>query len=281
MSPFPNIDQSKLQQPLELKIDNSQLPPPISFVLNSKKDEFNKSSTSTSHLPSAPLLPAISQKVVIEEPKVIELVEKPEDMPSPPKRKIDPPKIVKAETINEKKPKVSGDINSDSTKVNVSKKSEVSNRQSFESKTKIPAPKKKTETTPKLFNPTSSHTFNVITEKPKDPALNQLLGILNNYWLKRKNKDEYLVSFFCIGFGKSKTQKKDALNAIKLALVNRDGQGLNDHLSTLRNGDLGHEIRTFLKATDTTSFLGKNIDTVSELVELLAKRTPSLNSPIL
>lgn len=111
-------------------------------------------------------------------------------------------------------------------------------------------------------------------EEPIPDELQQFLQILDDYKTQRdKIKSEHKHYLFCIGLGFRKTDKFEAVEALKVALTTGDAEGLSTHLAALRDRDLGHTIRGFLKTHDTASFLGINVTTVSDLVETLAKST--------
>ncbi|MBA2656579.1 MAG: hypothetical protein H0U70_06280 [Tatlockia sp.] len=97
----------------------------------------------------------------------------------------------------------------------------------------------------------------------------QFHSVLQNYWKERKEADDY-YTFFCVSVGHfSKTNKLDAINALLAALQGEDSTGLHRHKATLENGKLGKEINAYLKTTDTTAFLKKNVSTISELLACL------------
>ena len=109
-------------------------------------------------------------------------------------------------------------------------------------------------------------------EKAKKYDINYLL---NNYLIEReevvdssgRRKEYFHGSFFAV-FQKSCTQKIAAVDALKLAL-NGDNVDLSEHISTLRNGNLGKELRAFVKSGMGNVLAGKEVNTVSDFVQAL------------
>ncbi|MGC1182040.1 hypothetical protein [Legionella sp.] len=99
--------------------------------------------------------------------------------------------------------------------------------------------------------------------------------ILDNYLAGRRavtnssgaTKEYFHGSFFSI-FQKSFTQKRDAVANLKLALDGVDVD-LSKHLSTLRNGKLGKELRSFIQSGMGDDLVGKEVNTVSDFVQAL------------
>lgn len=114
----------------------------------------------------------------------------------------------------------------------------------------------------------------------------ELEDILNKYLEKRsamvdsnnhQTKEYYHNSFFC--FQKSFTQKKNAVNALIDAL-NGNPVDLEPHLSTLRNGELGRELRSFIKAGNANSIVDHSVSTVRDFVHALQEQIkPSSSKP--
>jgi hypothetical protein len=82
-----------------------------------------------------------------------------------------------------------------------------------------------------------------------------------------RTKEYFHGSFFAV-FQKSFTQKRDAVTALKSALSG-DNVDLSEHLSTLRNGNLGKELRAFVKSGMANALAGKEVNTVSDFVQAL------------
>jgi hypothetical protein len=82
-----------------------------------------------------------------------------------------------------------------------------------------------------------------------------------------RTKEYFHGSFFAV-FQKSFTQKRDAVTALKSALSG-DNVDLSEHLSTLRNGSLGKELRAFVKSGMANALAGKEVTTVSDFVRAL------------
>lgn len=107
---------------------------------------------------------------------------------------------------------------------------------------------------------------------------NDLSFLLDDYLEKRKrivNSDEetkeyFYGSFFSI-FQKSYMQKREAVTALQQAL-NGEKVDLTEHLSTLRNGTLGNELRGFVKSGMGKTIAGKEVNTVSDFVQALQYR---------
>lgn len=109
-------------------------------------------------------------------------------------------------------------------------------------------------------------------EKQKKYDINDLL---DSYLEERtavvdssgSTKEYFYGSFFAV-FQKSFTQKRDAVAALKSALSG-DNVDLSEHLSTLRNGHLGKELRAFVKSGMGNALVGKEVNTVSDFVQAL------------
>ena len=86
-----------------------------------------------------------------------------------------------------------------------------------------------------------------------------------------KTKEYFYGSFFSV-FQKSFTQKKEAVTALKSALSG-DSVDLSKHLSTLRNGNLGKELRAFIKSGMGYALVGKEVNSVSDFVQALQEKT--------
>ncbi|CDZ78940.1 hypothetical protein BN59_03255 [Legionella massiliensis] len=110
------------------------------------------------------------------------------------------------------------------------------------------------------------------------------IELLDSYMKKRDEyAPEYKHYFFCIGLGRSKTEKREAIDCIKSVLSHGiNGGAISDaHLKALDNGELGKAITTFLAANTITSSLGRErITTVSDLVKSLNKGDCSLQDSI-
>jgi hypothetical protein len=83
-----------------------------------------------------------------------------------------------------------------------------------------------------------------------------------------KTTVEYLYGRLFSCFQKSFTQKSEAVNALKDAL-NGEVVDLKSHVSTLRNGHLGCELRAFIKAGKANEIVGKQVNTVREFIAAL------------
>jgi hypothetical protein len=109
-------------------------------------------------------------------------------------------------------------------------------------------------------------------EKQKKYDINYLL---DNYLNERtavvdssgRTKEYFHGSFFAV-FQKRFTQKRDAVTALKSAL-NGDNVDLSKHLSTLINGNLGKELRAFVKSGMANALVEKEVNTVSDFVQAL------------
>jgi hypothetical protein len=117
-------------------------------------------------------------------------------------------------------------------------------------------------------------------KKRKKYDINYLLG---SYLTERKAvtdvsgiTKEYLHGSFFSFFQKSFTQKKKAVQALKLALAGKDVD-LSEHLPILRNGTLGKEIRAFVKSGMGDVLVGKEVNTISDFVQALQQNI-SLNA---
>jgi len=86
----------------------------------------------------------------------------------------------------------------------------------------------------------------------------------------RRTKEYFHGSFFSV-FQKSFTQKREAVNALKSALEGNNID-LSKHLSTLRNGNLGTELRAFVKSGMGNALVGKEVTTVSDFVQALQEK---------
>lgn len=109
----------------------------------------------------------------------------------------------------------------------------------------------------------------------KEQQKSEIESLLDYYLIERTvvkdssgRTKEYFHGRFFSAFQKSFTQKRDAVNALKSALKGNNVD-LNEHLSTLRNGDLGKKLRAYVKSGKGTALVGKEVTTVSDLVEYL------------
>jgi hypothetical protein len=85
-----------------------------------------------------------------------------------------------------------------------------------------------------------------------------------------RTKEYFYGSFFSV-FQKSFTQKTNAVEALKRVLAG-EPIDLSNHLSTLRNGNLGKELRAFIKSGKANGLVDKEVNTVSAFVEALQMR---------
>ncbi|MBA3536373.1 MAG: ankyrin repeat domain-containing protein [Tatlockia sp.] len=112
-----------------------------------------------------------------------------------------------------------------------------------------------------------------------------LVTLLDNYLTNRTEKvDEkgktkkYLYSYIPEFFQKSFEEKLEAVTVLQKALKG-EKVDLASHLSTLRNGNLGKELRAFIKAGKANSLVNCEVDTISEFVAALdAKVNPKNTS---
>ena len=111
-----------------------------------------------------------------------------------------------------------------------------------------------------------------------------IYSILDNYLERRKNeKDdsgktiEYRYNQFFVPFQKSFTEKQEAVIALKKAL-HGEPVDLIAHLSTLRNGELGEELRSFIKSGRANGLFGIEVNTVTEFVNALQATLPKSSS---
>lgn len=88
------------------------------------------------------------------------------------------------------------------------------------------------------------------------------------------NTKEYFYGSFFSSFQKSFTEKCNAVQCLQSALAGGDVD-LSKHLSTLRNGQLGKELRAFIKSGMANDLVGKPVNTVSDFVAALQEK----NSP--
>jgi hypothetical protein len=85
------------------------------------------------------------------------------------------------------------------------------------------------------------------------------------------NTKEYFYGRFFSCFQKSFIQKGKAVHALEQALEGRE-VNLSEHLSTLRNGKLGQELREFIKSGMANQLVNKNVNTVSDFVQALQEK---------
>jgi len=123
---------------------------------------------------------------------------------------------------------------------------------------------------------------------PQGGALGELRDILTTYLQERTDKrdtktkitKEYLHSTLFKVFQKSYTEKKGAVEALQDAL---DGKktDLNKHLATLRDGNLGKNLRAFIKAGKANQIVGgQEVNTVTDFVHALHSQVNKLeNTP--
>jgi len=83
---------------------------------------------------------------------------------------------------------------------------------------------------------------------------------------------EYLHGSFFPSFQKSFTEKREAVNVL-LSALNGENVVLDSYLPTLRNGNLGSELRRFVKDGHATHLVGKDVQTVSDFVHALQDKT--------
>ncbi|WP_419420357.1 hypothetical protein ACNVED_03390 [Legionella sp. D16C41] len=117
------------------------------------------------------------------------------------------------------------------------------------------------------------------SKKPSSPSI---LTVLDNYLDRRskvvhtdtkQTKEHY--GYFFNSFKKTYSQKKDAVTALKKALNREPGVDLLSHLAVLRNGDLGENLRAFVKAGHADNIVGKQVNTVSDFIKELSKLSPA------
>lgn len=113
------------------------------------------------------------------------------------------------------------------------------------------------------------------SKRSKPAAQQALIEKLDTYLNSRskivgssKTTVEYLYGRLFSCFQKSFTQKSKAVNALKDAL-NGEVVDLKSHVSTLRNGHLGCELRAFIKAGKANEIVGKQVNTVREFIAAL------------
>lgn len=133
----------------------------------------------------------------------------------------------------------------------------------------------------KVFSAIPSH-IKVDSDNPEILKKYNINFILDSYIEKRKEvKDfsgktkEYFYGGFFSNFQKSFNEKNEAIKALKSAL-NGNSVDLSSHLSTLRNGNLGRELRTFIKRGMGTALVGKEVNTVTEFVMALSEKNTAL-----
>jgi hypothetical protein len=130
------------------------------------------------------------------------------------------------------------------------------------------------------------HQIPLAENAPPLPNTREALKtLLTNYKEKRTavvDSDgitkEYFHNKFFAPTQKSFTQKSDAVDDLERAL---DGENvdLSKHLSTLRNGTLGKNLRAFIKAGHANNLVDKEVTTIREFVAALqAIITPSAQS---
>jgi hypothetical protein len=114
-----------------------------------------------------------------------------------------------------------------------------------------------------------------------------LIALLDSYLKEReaikdasgtKTKEYFYGSFFS-AFQKSFTQKKEAVLALKSAL-NGDPVDLKPHLSVLRNGRLGKELRAFIKKRRADALCAdKEVQTIRAFVAALQENSSHSSHP--
>ncbi|MBA2710410.1 MAG: ankyrin repeat domain-containing protein [Tatlockia sp.] len=126
--------------------------------------------------------------------------------------------------------------------------------------------------------------FNKIPNLNRQIQSNELINIISSYLDNRSKKvDEtgkikiYLHTFIPQFFQKSFMEKENAVSALTKAL-NGDKVDLASHLSTLRNGDLGNQLRKFIKDGHANSIVGFKVKTVREFVAALETQVNPKNS---
>jgi hypothetical protein len=106
-----------------------------------------------------------------------------------------------------------------------------------------------------------------------------LSAVLANYLYKRslvKNPktdrtQEYYVGFFT-SFQKSYTQKQEAVLALQQALLGTPVD-LEEHLSTLKDGQLGVKLNIFIKSGQANRYVdGQKVKSIRQFIEALQKK---------
>lgn len=121
----------------------------------------------------------------------------------------------------------------------------------------------------------------VDSEKPQTAATGSVEAatainkLLDDYLKNRRGvtdssgeTKQYFYNSFFFPFQKSFTQKAEAVRVLKRALDGNDVD-LSEHLSTLRNGKLGEDLRRFIKSGGANALVEERVDTVSDFVRAL------------
>jgi hypothetical protein len=100
-------------------------------------------------------------------------------------------------------------------------------------------------------------------------------NVLDKYMRNRDEitTDEYKHYFFCcIGLGVSRTNKFNAISALKKSLTGNP-QDLTTHLSALENGELANDLTRFIR--NNKNYFGLEIKTIAEMVDHLSSKQPN------
>ncbi|CDZ79056.1 ankyrin repeat protein [Legionella massiliensis] len=101
-----------------------------------------------------------------------------------------------------------------------------------------------------------------------DDIIEQYLDHRTNQVDDQGKTKEYLRYYISGFFQKSFSQKKDAVNILQQALKG-EKVDLAAHLATLRNGNLGKQLRAFIRSGKADCLVGCKVETVSSFVAIL------------
>ena len=124
----------------------------------------------------------------------------------------------------------------------------------------------------------------VSIDRNKPPSYKFIEEDLDIYIKKREGKKdsngktkEYLSPSFFGDSGKSFTQKKEAVEALKKALKG-EYVDLTSHLETLRDGELGSILRRRAQLSSSNILVGRRVTTVTEFITALQDKVDAFHS---
>ncbi|KTC74837.1 hypothetical protein Lbir_0627 [Legionella birminghamensis] len=118
-----------------------------------------------------------------------------------------------------------------------------------------------------------------LTEFKASSSISELSQLLAGYLDERTKDTRQYQAGFAGMFQKSLFQKEKAVHALKLALADPgEGKDLMEHLSVLRQGELGKGIRAFVKDGKANDIIGHPVHTVTEFIQALSAQANRLTA---
>ncbi|KTC71558.1 hypothetical protein Lbir_1710 [Legionella birminghamensis] len=121
--------------------------------------------------------------------------------------------------------------------------------------------------------------YETLTEFKTSSSIKELNQLLAGYLEERTKDTRQYQSGFAGLFQKSLLQKEKAVHAMKLALADpEEAKELMEHLSVLRQGELGKSIRAFVKDGKANDIIGHPVHTVTEFIQALSAQSIRLTA---